>query len=91
MQNYQYYKVGDRDIRVYRLGYDKNGNTRYCVSWISLGLSSYASTAKTRAADLRKYSSKRFGGGFTFQCQGDMVEHLEWIVDTLGEESKLNQ
>ncbi len=50
----------------YRIGNDINGNPRYVVSWLSLGLRNYASNNLTKKAGLRKYKSKLFGGGFVF-------------------------
>ena len=54
-------------IDVYRINNDINGNPRYIVSWIGLGLPEYRSTKKTREAGLSIYRGKQFGGGFVFQ------------------------
>lgn len=35
---------------------DINGNPRYIVSWLALGLPSYEANNKTRRAGLRKYT-----------------------------------
>ena len=50
-----------------RIKHDVNGNPRYIVSYLALGLKSYEATDTTRRAGLRKTKSKLFGGGFTFQ------------------------
>ena len=43
---------------------DVNGNSRYIVSWINLGLDKYEATKLTKKAGLTKYRGKRYGGGF---------------------------
>lgn len=59
--------IHGKEFNFYRKGNDGNGNPVYFVSWLSLGLSSYEATAQTRAAGLKKFTGKAFGGGFTFQ------------------------
>lgn len=65
-----------------RVNSDANGNPRYVVSFIVLGLPTYESTAKTRAAGLKKYRGRDFGGGFVFSSYN--VQHdLNEIMKTL--------
>lgn len=58
-------------------GWDRNGNRRYLVSWLALGLPKYEATATTREAGLRKFTGKRYGGGFSFQCGGSSSELIK--------------
>lgn len=63
---------------------DANGNPRYVISYIALGLDAYESTRKTRAAGLRKYRGRDFGGGFVFSSynpQHDLNEIMKTIHD----------
>ena len=70
------------DIDVYRVNNDINGNPRYVVSWLSLGLPEYKSTKKTRDAGLKIYRGKDFGGGFVFQSYS-LESDIEWIINKL--------
>jgi hypothetical protein len=59
---------------------DINGNRRYFVSWMALGLPKYESTPLTRRAGLKKVKTKAFGGGFMFQCaSGDLIRAAEFF------------
>jgi len=44
----------------------RKGNGVYIVPWECLGLDKYESTKITRSAGLRKYHTRLFGGGFSF-------------------------
>jgi hypothetical protein len=46
---------------------DVNGNPRYIVSFLSLGLKTFAPTTETKKAGLKIYRGKSFGGGFIFE------------------------
>lgn len=62
-----------------RIDSDVNGNPRYIVHWLNLGLEDYASTKATRQAGLTKYRGKRYGGGFvcqSYSLQGTAI-HFE--------------
>jgi hypothetical protein len=61
---------------------DGNGNPRYIVSWLALGLPAYQANDKTRRAGLRKYSGKAFGGGFVFQSYN--LERSAEFFESLG-------
>lgn len=70
------------DNRVKRLNNDINGNPRYYVDLITLGLSSPQSTKDTRRVGLTKYRGKEYGAGFWFSsysCESD----LDWIIKEL--------
>ena len=58
--------VNETPVRVHRTTNDVNGNPRYIVSWLTLGLDSYEHTPETRRNGMRKYSGKAYGGGFVF-------------------------
>lgn len=49
-------------------GYDKNGNQRLIIHYLALGLDDYLTSNDTRAAGMKKYNAKWYGGGFVFQC-----------------------
>jgi len=70
------------DIKVVRTTNDVNGNPRYLVSWLSLGLDSYEATDLTRRAGLTKYRGKSFGGGFVFQSY-NVDNSINFIINTL--------
>jgi len=46
---------------------DINGNPRYIIDWLSLGLEKYEANKQTREAGLSKYRGKSYGGGFVIQ------------------------
>lgn len=65
-----------------KVAHDTNGNPRYVVSFLALGLPTYESTAKTRAAGLKKYRGKDFAGGFvfsSFSVENDLREILKTL------------
>lgn len=57
-------KIGDYNFT--RTTNDVNGNPRYIVHWLDLGLKDYESTTLTKKAGLSKYRAKWYGGGFVF-------------------------
>ena len=73
--------INAADIQVQRVKHDVNGKPRYIVSFKALGLPTGESTAKTRAAGLKKYRGKDFNG-FVFTSY--YTEHdLERILEKL--------
>ena len=50
-----------------RVNNDSNGNPRYVVHYLSLGLENFVATEATKAAGLKVYRGKDFGGGFVCQ------------------------
>ena len=52
----------------HRINRDSNGNPRYVIHWLDLGLPTYeeALTAARKVGG-RKYHNKSFGGGIAFQ------------------------
>lgn len=73
------------DVEVYKIKNDVNGNPRYVISWIALGLDSYNATDLTRKAGLTKYNNKEYGEGFVFQSY-NLDADLDYIYKTLGTE-----
>ncbi len=71
-------------VDVYRTTNDINGNPRYIVHYLALGLPDYVSTEKTSKAGLKKYRGRDFGGGFVFTSY-NVEENLEWILKKLHE------
>ena len=69
-------------VIVYRHGNDINGNPRYFVHYLELGLTDHISTEATRAAGLRIFHGRAFGGGYTFTSYG-IDESVKGIMRTL--------
>ena len=81
--NYQTYTTPEGEqIRVYRTNNDVNGNPRYIVHFLDLGLKDYFGTNKTRNAGLKMYRGKDFGGGFVFQSY-NIDSTLDFVFKTL--------
>jgi len=68
MKNYKY-SNREKGIakKCVKIKNDVNGNSRYVVHFLDLGLDKYESTKQTRDAGLAKYRGRDFGGGFAFQ------------------------
>lgn len=66
------------EYQFHRTDNDLNGNPRYIISWLSLGLKEYKSTKLTRRAGLRIYRGKSFGGGFVIQSH-DLKRTAEFL------------
>lgn len=73
---------GTQEISVYRIDNDVNGNPRYLVHFLSLGLEDYVSTKLTRQAGLKIYRGKQFGGGFVFQSY-NINQSMQFAWDTI--------
>ena len=57
---------------------DANGNPRYIIHFLDLGLEEYASNETTRQAGLSLYRGKSYGGGFV--CQSYNLEgEAQWF------------
>lgn len=68
----------------YRTNNDVNGNPRYIVHFIDLGLELYEChrTPKTLGTGLSKYRGKDFGGGYVFQSYN--LKHSAEYFESLG-------
>lgn len=53
-------------VQVFRISNDVNGNPRYLIHYLNLGLEIYESTKQTRKAGFKIYRGKNFDGGFVF-------------------------
>ena len=82
MNDLKNYTLNGQTITIVNLKNDINGNPRYGISWLSLNLDKYESTAKTREAGLRKFRSKSMGGGFSFQSY-EIQSTLDYIGSVL--------
>lgn len=74
--------INVKEIQLHRTNNDVNGNPRYVVHYSALGLPTYESTKKTRAAGLKLYRGRDFGGGFVFSSYNTEYT-LEWILEVL--------
>ena len=78
----EYATVKGVKIPVTRIENDTNGNPRYIIHWLALGLSDYAATKETRRAGLTKYHGRSYGGGFVFQSY-NLDRSVEYILDVM--------
>lgn len=67
MANEKIINVDGEQVKVYRIDNDVNGNPRYVIHFLDLGLKEYAANDLTRKAGLKIYRAKWFGGGFVTQ------------------------
>jgi len=65
-----------------RIDNDVNGNPRYVISWLDLGLEKYKATKTTKKAGLRIYRGKKFGGGFVLTSYS--LDHEAILFEGLG-------
>jgi len=65
-----------------RVPHDVNGNPRFVVHFLQLGLHTYASTPQTRKAGLSLYRAKWYGGGFVVTSY-NLASTCKFINDTL--------
>jgi hypothetical protein len=76
-------KTKNGEVDVYRIDNDVNGNPRYIIHYLTLGLDNYEATDKTRALGLSKYRGKQFGGGFVFQSY-NIEQDVKDFIEQLG-------
>lgn len=68
-------KVQGDSITVHRINNDTNGNPRYVVHFLALGLNDYDSVPFAR-----KYRAEWFGGGYVFSSY-NLEQDLNWMVN----------
>ena len=68
------------DITVWSIDNDSNGNPRFVVHYLSLGLDDYISISKF---GLDKYRAKWFGGGYVFSYYGDLTNFLNTAINKI--------
>lgn len=79
--------VNGEEIEVYRINNCVNGNPRYVIHFLSLGLKDYSHTKATRANGWSIYRAKWFGGGFVTQSYN--IEYdVERTINDIKKESK---
>ena len=69
------------EIAVYKVNNDVNGNPRFVVHYLSLGLDKYISISKETG--LQKYKAKWFGGGYVFSTYRDLGDKLSEVIELL--------
>lgn len=69
--------VNGEPIPVCKVDYDVNGNARYVVHFVSLGIKSKDYGI---IPGLTKYRAKWYGGGYVFQSV-NLVKDLEWMQE----------
>lgn len=74
-------KVNDLEIPIYPIEMDVNGNSRFVVHFLSLGieLKDYG-----KIKGLTKYRGKWFGGGYVEQ-EGNIVQTLQYMLKCVDE------
>ena len=86
-KNYRYtetHTVQGKEIEVFRIQNDNNGNPRYVVHFSDLGVSLWDYDSINKLYGFNKYRAKWFGGGVVFQSY-NIAETLEWAVETVKE------
>ncbi|BCG66275.1 TreK [Staphylococcus phage vB_SsapH-Golestan101-M] len=86
-KNYVYketHTVQNKEIEVFRIENDVNGNPRYVVHFLYLDikLSDYDNINKLYS--FKKYRAKWFGGGVVFQSY-NIADTLKYALDTVKE------
>jgi hypothetical protein len=77
-------EVNGNEIEIYRVNNCVNGNPRYVIHWLTLGLDDYASSQLTRSLGLSLYRAKWFGGGLVFSSysiERDVAEMIQRIKE----------
>lgn len=77
----QYITVNDQEIPYWRIDNDLNGNPRYVVHFLDLGIDfgDYGSIK-----GLTKYRAKWFGGGYVIQSY-NLENDLKWALNKVKE------
>ena len=74
------YTFFEQPIKATRVNNDSNGNPRFVVHYLSLGLDDYVSISKF---GLDKYRAKWFGGGYVFSYYGDLTNFLNTAINKI--------
>ena len=90
-KNYLYtetHTVQNKEIEVFRIPNDNNGNPRYVVHFLDLNikLSDYDNINKLYG--FKKYRAQWFGGGVVFQSY-NIADTLEYALDKVKEINEL--
>lgn len=85
MLNKKTVTINNKEYDVFKMKNDVNGNPRYIIHFLDLGLEEYEPTNLTRKAGLAiRRNFKAFGGGFVFQSY-NVKASLKFILKTLAE------
>ena len=76
------HKEKEYSISAFRIHNNVNGNPRYVVHFLDLGMESYQTSNLTRKAGIIPYRGKWFGGGFVFSSYS-LERDLKRIVEIL--------
>ncbi len=79
--------VQGKEIEVFRIPNDTNGNPRYVVHFRDLGVSLWDYDNINKLFGFKKYTAKWFGGGVVFQSF-NIAETLEYALSEVKEAVK---
>lgn len=86
-KNYRYVEmvnVQGQDIETFRIDNDINGNPRYVVHFIDLGIKLKDYDKINKLYGFKKYTAKWFGGGIVFQSY-NIKDTLNFALDKVKE------
>lgn len=86
-KNYVYKEittVQGKEIEVFRIPNDLNGNPRYVVHFMDLGIKLTDYDNINKLYGFKKYRAKWFGGGVVFQSY-NIADTLEYALDKVKE------
>ncbi len=74
--------VQNKEIEVFRIPNDMNGNPRYVVHFKDLGISLWDYDKINKLYGFKKYTAKWFGGGIVFQSY-NIQDTLNYALETV--------
>lgn len=75
----EYIRVGDEVIQYHKIDRDVNGNARYVVHFLALGIE-HKDYRNGNIPGIKKYRAKWFGGGVVIQsCY--LEQDLKWYIN----------
>ena len=86
-KNYRYVEmvnVQGKEIETFRIDNDTNGNPRYVVHFIDLGIKLKDYDKINKLYGFKKYTAKWFGGGIVFQSY-NIKDTLNFALDKVKE------
>lgn len=86
-KNYRYVEivsVQGQEIETFRIDNDTNGNPRYVVHFIDLGIKLKDYDKINKLYGFKKYTAKWFGGGIVFQSY-NIKDTLNFALDKVKE------
>ena len=86
-KNYRYVEmvnVQGQEIKTFRIDNDTNGNPRYVVHFIDLGIKLKDYDKINKLYGFKKYTAKWFGGGIVFQSY-NIEDTLNFALDKVKE------